>query len=283
MSGPWIELLLGIGLCLGLAVLGVARLRKLLVRVGTLDVLALGFPLGARVLTWSLFLLSWVGAGLTPPLVGLVWGLLLALALVSRPLTVGHPRSSQRIDGVNRSLAGLTPTQLAGSLLVLIGLAVFAAWLGVNGSCCAWDDMAIWAVKGYGIAREGSIWAAGRWGDHGLAYPVNIPLLIAVFRLVGDTPSASKLTFPLFYLSLAVGCLRFWLQRGVGSRLALLGTLGLASTPLLFEHATLGYANLPYTVYLVLGCAEAVQGPVAQDARRQALSGLLLAMPAWTR
>jgi len=59
--------------------------------------------------------------------------------------------------------------------------------------------------------------------------------------------------------------------------------LCLALTPLLFEHATLGYANLPYTAYLVLGCGEAVQGIVTQDSRRQVLSGVLLGLAAWTR
>ncbi|MCX6072321.1 MAG: hypothetical protein NTU91_15940 [Chloroflexi bacterium] len=269
-------------LCLAIAGLGAAALRTVLGRLTILDVLALSFPLGAGFLTWFLFLMSWAGDGVTPLSVGLVWGLLLALALAARVLTAPRACADQTAGCPHRSTR-LAPMRLPGLLVVLIGLTGFAAWLGVNGSYYGWDDMAIWAVKGYGIAREGSIWAAGHWGDHGLGYPMNIPLLIAIFRFTGDKLPASKIVFPIFYLSLAVGCLRFWLERGIRPRSAFLGTLLLVSTPLLFEHATLGYANLPYTVYLVLGCVEFVQGSVTQDVRRQVLSGLLLGMAAWTR
>ena len=105
--------------------------------------------------------------------------------------------------------------------------------------------MAIWAVKGYGIAREGTIWAAGHWGDHGLAYPLNLPLLIANYRFTGDMLPASKLIAPLFYISLCVGCLRFWLQRDVSPLTASLGAIGLAATPLLFEHANVRVRQPP--------------------------------------
>jgi hypothetical protein len=54
-------------------------------------------------------------------------------------------------------------------------------------------------------------------------------------------------------------------------------------TPILFEHATLGYANLPYAVYLSLGCGEAILGIACGDWRRQALGSLFLGLASWTR
>lgn len=283
VSDASLELLIGVGICLALALPGVALLRLLLPRVDTLDILAFAFPLGAGVVTWCLFLASWAGEALTPLAAVLVWAGLLALALAISRIPGLGPRDARGADRVERTASELPSRHFVVLLLALGGLTCLAAWLGVNASYYAWDDMAIWAVKGYGIAEEGSIWAAGTWGDHGLTYPLNIPILIGLFRFAGDALPASKLAFPLFYLSLTIGCLRFWLQRGVQARLAALGMLCLALTPLVFEHATLGYANLPYTAYLVLGCGEAVQGMITRDARRQVLSGLLLGLAAWTR
>ena len=270
-------------LSLALGALGVAILRLLLVRIQLLDVLALGFPLGAGIFTWFLFIASWAGAPLTIASASLSWGLLLVMALlVRRLLPMGQDvlREKSASHGHLRGSFGWGPRI---ALLIMLGAAGLAAWLGIARAYSAWDDMAIWAVKGYGIAREGTIWAAGHWGDHGLAYPLNLPLLIATYRFSGDILPASKLIAPLFYLSLCIGCLRFWLQRDVAPLTASLGAVGLAATPILFEHATLGYANLPYTVYLVLGSGEAILGIATGDWKRQALGSLLLGLATWTR
>ncbi len=283
MLTAWTELAAALAICVALGALGLALLHMLLVRVDALDGLALAFPLGAGVLTWFLFLVSWLGFRLSGLAVGLVWGTVLAAALLVRWRTGSFPRVAPHRQTPDRQPTQLTPAALVGVLLALLTATGFAAWLGISRSYSGWDDMAIWGVKGFAIAREGSIWAAGHWGDHGLAYPLNVPLLIAVLRLTGDALPASKLVFALFYLSLAAGCLRFWLQRGVAALIAVLGAFWLALTPIVFEHATLGYANLPYTFFLVAACVEAVQGFLTGNSRRLALSGVLLGLAAWTR
>jgi len=279
----WEEALLGVAICLALLSAGIAVLRALLLRVAFLDLLALGFPLGAGLFTWLLFLMSWAGIRLSLLSAAITCCLLIATALVVRAVRPCDPQAAVVGERSDHRPTDTTPRDLAIVSIILVGATACAAWLGVSRSYSGWDDMAIWAVKGYAIAREGSIWAAGSWGDHGLSYPLNLPLLIAVFRFGGDALPASKLIFPFFYLSACAGCLRFWLQRGVAPRTAMLGAVCLASTPILFEHAALGYANLPYTAYLVLGIAEGTQGIAARDTRRQVLSGLLLGMAAWTR
>ncbi len=45
----------------------------------------------------------------------------------------------------------------------------------------------------------------------------------------------------------------------------------------------MGYANLPYTVYLVLGSGEAILGIMTADWKRQALGSLFLGLATWTR
>ena len=229
--------------------------------------LALGFPLGAGIFTWSLFITSWAGVPVSIASASLSWVVLLVMALAIRKVI------PMRQDAIREKVAsrGRLPVALEWGVPValsfILGVAGFAAWLGIACAYSAGDDMAIWAVKGYGIAPQGTVWAAGHWGDHGLSYPLNLPLLIATYRFSGDILPASKLIAPLFYISLCIGCLRFWWQRDVSPLTASAGAIGLAATPILFEHATLGYANLPYTAYLVLGSGEAILGIMTADWR----------------
>jgi hypothetical protein len=273
----WSELTWAMAVCLGLGGLGFSVLRRLLTRLKVLDAIALAFPLGAGLFTLSLFVVSWLGVRLSPLSAGLTWGSILALALLT-PVrgTVGNSRLQREDYGSGRTRE-IPGKALAVVLLALIGASLVAAWLGVGRSYSGWDDIAVWGLRALVIAREGTVRAAG------VSYPLNIPILIATFQFLGERLPASKLVFPLFYLSLSVGSLRFWLQRGVDTLPAILGACWLSSTPLLFEHATLGYANLPYACYLVLGSAETVQGILEGDVRRQMLGGLLLGLAAWTR
>jgi hypothetical protein len=62
-----------------------------------------------------------------------------------------------------------------------------------------------------------------------------------------------------------------------------LGTVLLASTPLLFTHATLGYANLPFTFYLTAGLLWGIEGLAEESRRKMVLAGVLLAQAGWTR
>jgi hypothetical protein len=274
-----LELAGAIGLVLAISVLGVAVLDLVVGKPVLSEALALSFPIGAGSFTWVLFLASLATVRLHAPTMAVLGALLLAAVRLLASLASGR----QGVEGASgKPLAGAGhPPVLI--LIGLVGLAGFAAWLGIGRSYSGWDDMAIWGVKGLGIAREGSIWAVGHWGEHGLSYPLNIPLLVAVFQSTGDLLPVSKLISPLFYLSLVAGCMTFWMQRGVAPLVAGLAALCLAATPMLFEHATLGYANLPYTTYLVLGCAELIRGVMDSDSRRQALGSLLLGLAAWTR
>jgi hypothetical protein len=246
-----------------------------------LGIATLAFPLGAGLLTWFLFLLSWSGLRLTRISVIIITLSLLLIALAT-VIAIRRPRFER-----NRKFP---KTDDHGriwkiSLAILLGLLfALSAFLAIGRSYSSWDAVAIWSIKGYGIAREGTIFAGQDWGAHGLSYPLNIPLLIALFRLIsGDLLPGSKLIFPLFYASLILGCFRFWQRRRVPGAIVAIGTLFTASIPILFEHSTVGYANLPLANYLVLGCLFTIDGGLSRDCKIQVIGGLLLGMAAWTR
>ncbi len=69
----------------------------------------------------------------------------------------------------------------------------------------------------------------------------------------------------------------------MGRLTASLGLLFLATVPILFEHATLGYSNLPMMTYLVLGCLLCLIGIRRRQTGQILVGSLLLGLSAWTR
>jgi len=134
------------------------------------------------------------------------------------------------------------------------------------------------------MADSGTIWAAGQWGGHSLAYPMNLALSIGIFRLAdGDIIPGSKFLYILLTFSLLFGCYRFLLRHQVDKIWAIAGVVGLLLIPLFFFHATTGLANLPFTTYLVLGVLYSLEGVRDSSISQTLLGSILLALAAWTR
>lgn len=278
-----ISVIFGILMLAGVAGVGWLLARFLLGAGTELDRLSLAFPLGAGMFTWLLFVASWMGVALNLTLVILV--LLLLLGFSTLLSVQGLRNKDSRPELARRradpSLGWLAPR----APLALLALLVFvAAIIAIGVGYSTWDAIAIWSIKGYGIALSGSILDASYWGAHRSAYPLNIPLLISSARLVsGDLLPESKIVFPVFWASTLVGIYSFWRGRKVGRLLAGLGTLFLATIPEIFFHGTIGYANIPLAAYIVLGALWGIVGIESADKRALILSGILLGFGAWTR
>lgn len=279
------SLIIAAALLLAILLLGSQIARAVLAPQQRAELLSLAFPIGAGALTWLLFLVSWVGLPLKLPSVIVVYALaLLAAAVISA--RVSSKRLGAKRGSIGRPIAALcSADKMHTALLILFAFLIsLAAYIAVARSYSTWDAAAIWATKGYGIAFEGSIFAGARWGAYGLAYPLNVPLLISVFAwLGGDSLSGSKLIFPAFLASVSLGSYAFWIRQGVSMRLAGLGMLLVASVPEIFLHATIGYANLPMASYLVLGTLYGMEGIFGNRPRALPISGILLGLASWTR
>ena len=268
-----------LGLVVALSVLGASVLLSLRRPWPALEALCLAFPLGAGILTWVVFLLSWAGITLSLLSVGAAYLILLAgfatLARRTRPL-------GRAIEWSMAELRGSAPRLLlAGAAVGVLCLAVGLA-LGI--SYRLYDPVQIWSVKGYGISLEGTIRAAETWGVHGLSYPLNLPLQVALFHLLdGDLLPGSKLLYPIYGLSLCLALFTFLRRQRVDWLAAGLGSLLLGTVPIVFFHSVEGFANLHFTFYLTAGILWGVQGVHSSSVREQWLAGLLLGLAAWTR
>jgi multidrug transporter EmrE-like cation transporter len=245
--------------------LGWTLLRLANPSVPPLLALSLAYPAGAALLSGVIYAASLLKLPINPLAVGASYFVLQAF-----PLALNRRRTKARLqDGRSRLPSQFSP-RIAAVLLSLTCLSLAVAYISIERSYSTWDAIAIWSIKGYGIAKEGTIFAAARWGGQGLAYPLNLPIQISLFRLFsGDWLPGSKLIFPIYYLALTLGAFSL-LQQRLGWKRAGLGALILAATPIILQHGTLGYANLPFTAYLVPGfCSWPEKGKEAMSAALQ--------------
>ncbi len=168
-------------------------------------------------------------------------------------------------------------------IVILGGLYIF---LAVGAGVHATDSYVLWGAKGAGLASEGLSGVITR-GTNTTVYPLHIPLLIGILMdTFGDTLPASKLIFPVYYLSLLLVVYGFLKERS-DSVLAGLGTLVLATIPVLAHHARIGYANLPLTFYLVVGVILFIRAISESNPNYQRMlwfvSGVFFALAIWTR
>lgn len=230
------------------------------------------FPLGLGVTTVATFLVSWLGL----PLNSQVIGALLVVLLVTSLVLALH---GKRANGKESSDDYLP--RWAGAILLMVF--IVAGLLAVGRSYSTWDAMSAYSVQGYAIAHYESIGVANDWGS-GSGYPLNIPIAISIFEILGGDPGPlSKLLFTLFYASAIIGMIQFWIRNDVAKPYAAVGGLLFATIPVVFEHGTIGYVNLPFACYLTLGILQIVDGAHHESIRQQLLGGILLALATWTR
>jgi hypothetical protein len=277
-----VSLLIDLAIISGLIVLGVALADLLVGRMSTASRVAVAFPLGGGALTYLLFLLSWAGMPLTRPSVVIVYLIVLAVLMLakSRLAPAREPWDPQGSKDQSLFRNRLPHVALIGCLATVF---LFDFVVSVGQAYSAWDAAAMWGIKGYGIALEGSIFSARTWGAHALSYPLNIHLLIALFKMLsGDLLPGSKLIFPLFLISTLLGLYSFWTRRGVPREWSAAGCLLLASVPVLFDHATNGYANLATACYLVLATLFGAESIASGRRGGQVLAGIFLGLACWT-
>jgi hypothetical protein len=264
-----------------LAIPGALIARLAAPDIGKVETAAVAFPLGAGLFTFVVFVTSWMGVPIVPFSLATTYLILVVLPIVTRCRMAGPPF----IVAARPTVGEPKKMRLSVALWLVVGLlVVVSAVISVGRSHTPFDGPAIWASKGYGIAKETTIFAADVWGAHGLGYPLNIPLTISVFQLAdGDALPGSKLVFPVYYLSLLVGAAGFWRRLNARDLWILAGVLVLGTIPELFRHSTYTYVNLPASAYLALGTIWAVTGLTHGRRGDMLLAGLLLGLACWTR
>lgn len=279
---PFLTALLDLVIVLAILGLGWLAVGVFLGRSSPLALLSLIFPIGMGLFTWVVFLWSWGGGGLSRLSVVTVYVALFALLFILRWWqTGGNP--IRQLDFDRKLFTGMDRWEM-GAMIGIGILAVVGTIIAIGRGYSLFDDMAIWSLKGYYMADRGTIFAAEAASGHGLSYPLNISLLVSTFFLLtGDLLPGSKMIFPLMSASLLLGCFHFCRMHGMPMLLALLGLLLILTVPKFFEYSTHGFANIPFTTYLVLGAIWSIVGFTQKQTRVLIMGGLLLSFAGWTR
>ncbi len=168
---------------IGVFIFGWSLLRSIWDGWDWFEVLAFSFPLGAGLITWCIFLVSWVGIPYTSETLIALYVILLVFSMGMMIIR------KRRFTGRNRAASTgiMDPNEDRNKNILILGivavLTIVAAIFALGRSYSTWDAIAIWGIKGYGIAQEATIFGGREWGAHGLNYPLNLPLQISFFRL----------------------------------------------------------------------------------------------------
>lgn len=254
-----------------LSVVLVEKMR-LLERLGN------SFLLGFGVFTLLMFCYSTLGVKITlqSTIFSLVVGILLALAaakLFKRKIffkTSGLFKSLLKLPRLEKVIALVIGAFVIGSLIITTYFPVYI-----------WDALALYDFRGKIIASQGFytqiankfFWFGG--------YPLFTSLshtLVYLFR--GNNP---QFLYSLMYISF-IFIFYSTLREFVSRKNALISSLILASTPVIFDHSTFAYTNLPYTIFLASGSIYLFTWFVKKRPTGYLiLSAILTGLSTWTR
>lgn len=263
--------------------LGILIIRAIVPSSSRFERFALGYPLGSGIYSFLLFILGWMGVAINQISTIIVFCFLFLIALVSGDQR-SRIRSLRRQTAVDVGLNMSASRREKATWVILWTLIFIGFFISVGRSYSAYDAAAEWAVEGYGISHDGTIFAGLEWGMWGISYPLNTKLQVATFMFFGqEVLPGSKLIYPAYLVSLVLGCYHFLVKHHVNKIFAGLITLFLLTNPVMFIHGTNGYVNVAFTAALILGVLQLISGIMDKKNNRQFLGGLLLAVAVWTR
>lgn len=269
-----------------LCLTGSLIIRSFHPNLGLPDTWLSAFPLGAGLHTWISFLSGWAGLKINLVLYVGSWLLLTIPAfLITRKR--GDLPFPDKISLPDREAFTRTirKNPIFLSLLLITSGIIFSMFIiSIGRGYSLFDGIANWALKGYAIALEKSVFAGSKWGGHGLAYPQNIHHMIALFRLLdNDILPGSKLLYPLFASSMGFTVYRFWRRNETPRLIAAAGLLFLLTIPELYRFSTYGWSNIIFTGYIVTGSIHISDWIKNRESPDLLLGSILLGLAGWSR
>ena len=279
---PFFLFTIGILIILAFSFLGFLTLEALRLKLTRLEFFSVGFPLGAGIFTWALFVGSRFGILINQLTLLIIYVAVAVIAITLQRVLRRNPvldrgLPSQDRPAIERSLELV--------LWLLLGIVLLSGFfLAIGRSYVAHDAAAGWALKGYAIGYAGDVLAAGDKGMWGLAYPLNLPMQVTTFFLTtGEILPESKMLYPLYALALILNCILFWIRGGATRWTSIAGGLYILTIPVVYNHSTIGYVNLPFTCLLVTGTVTLLEGIWQSEVRMMWLGGLFFGIATWTR
>lgn len=267
-----------------LTLIGYILVRRLVPDTNKIVQIAIGYGLSLGILSVVTTLISLVGISLNRNVILLIVFLLLVSALSL--LQLSKDRQHAKRTTLKNNLICISKPDIWQLAILFLGLITAAISIGKGYHIT--DEIQTWGVKGYAIAFEGSIKNVASWGTNPWAYPLHIPILIAITNILfGDDLPASKIIFSGYYVCFVLLIYHLLKKRVDQPSIAGLSSIFIATLPIVFLHATIAYANMTLIFYLVIGIILFNQTfDLANQERSYPLaflSGLFFTFASWTR
>jgi hypothetical protein len=142
-----------------------------------------------------------------------------------------------------------------------------------------WDSIALYDFRAILIQKVGN-WVDGKKLGYFYHYPPFTSLLHGAVYLMGM--EQVKIIYSLLFLSFLIVFYAF-LRRQTQRFQSIIGIFLLTLAPLVSDHLTVAYTNLPYTIYFCLGIMYIWRWLTEQESRDMKLAFLFTAAACWVR
>lgn len=263
-------------LIFGLVILFGFNLAKFILRNSSFwENFGLSFTIGIGLITLGMFYYSWIGIKINE--ISVFFFLIIVNTLVYlllRKFKIGGSKLN-----IKQSLKGFNLFGRIALIIVLIEILlslVITLYYPVE----AWDALALYDFRAKIITNTGFFVQIADQFYYFAHYPLLTSLAHTIVYLYkGINP---QFIYSLYLIFFAIS-FYVLLRKHVGKNISLLSTLLVISTVEIFEHSTISYTNLPYTVYYVLGLLYLSDALVKNDRRLFIISTILIGLSTWTR
>lgn len=242
-----------------------------------LERIGLSYLLGVGFTTFLAFIYSWVGIKIT--IISILVMLLifivifrLACTLVKRKIAIKLPN----VVNVYRNSKWYEKVILLAIVFLILLSFSITLYYPVN----AWDALALYDFRAKIIAQTGYFVQVSNQFNYFSQYPLLTSLTHTIVYLSGG--NNPQFIYSLYFLAFII--IFFSLIRKNSNRfISLLFTFLLLTSPTLFEHSTISYTNLPYTVYYVIGTIYLYFSVTQKRYDYLLISSLLFGLSTWVR
>lgn len=242
-----------------------------------LERFGLSYLLGVGLITQLMFITSWMGIKITlisvlTMLSILIVFLLLINKLMKREIGIKFPY----IRKLFSSLKWYEKIIVLIIVSVIFLSLVITLYYPVN----VWDALALYDFVAKVIAKAGFFVQIASQYYYFAQYPLLVSLTHVIVYLSGG--SNPQFTYSLYFLSFAI--IFYSLVRRISTRfVALLATLLIVINPTLFDHSTIAYTNLPYTIFYVTGIIYLYMAVIHDKYDYLLISAILIGLSTWAR
>lgn len=238
---------------------------------------SVGVLLGIGLVTFILFLTSWIGVKITYvstflTAIFLIFVVVLFYILLKR---LGNLKNLFTLGVIAKP--GLIELFFGGAIFLFV---LLSFCLSTYFPVTVWDALALYDFRAKVISEYGYFVQISNQFSYFAHYPLFTSLSHVIVYLSGG--SNPQFIYSMLFVSFLIS-FYFLLRRVVTRNISVIATFSLAILPEMLQHSTIAYTNLPYTIFYVLGIIYLYIAYLKNKNNYVLLSGILIGLSTWVR